>query len=346
MQQKVFEELFDRYLQNTITEMEKKQLMDIIKNQEYEEFVKEKIVLLLENKENTARLDKQKSDGILTFILSSAQGKVVSIHSRKKRKKQMIRAFLTIAASIALLLGIKNIVFRTNTNETAPTKVEQVTEKEDPILVFTGKQLIHLPDGSTILLNDTSSIQYDQTTFNDKTREVRLYGEAYFDIKHNKSKPFIVHTGKVHTEVLGTAFNINAYKTSQNIEITVTRGKVQVGDSKKVYAVITPNQQITVNKNTLSYQQNMVDAEEIVKWKSNYLILENSNMEEAIAQISVKYKVAITLANENIKNCRITASFLNEENLDHVLKVICSVIETNYHYTENGSIVIDGKGCE
>lgn len=346
MQQKVFEELFERYLQNTITEVEKQQLMELVKNEDYEEFVKEKIALLLEEKENIVVLDKQKSDAILNYILAATpETKVIAMDSREKRHKQLVRVLWATAASVALFLLVRNTIFTTKNIDTAPTKVEQV-ETVDPILAFTGKQLIHLPDGSTILLNENSSIQYDQTTFNDKTREVRLYGEAYFDIKHNKSKPFIVHTGKVHTKVLGTAFNINAYKNAQNIEVTVTRGKVQVGDAEKVYAIITPNQQIRVNKNTLAYQQNIVDAEEIVKWKSNYLILENNNMEEAIAQISDKYKVTITLGNENIKNCSITASFLNEENLDHVLKVICSVTETNYHYTENGSIVIEGKGCE
>jgi len=50
--------------------------------------------------------------------------------------------------------------------------------------------------------------------------------------------------------------------------------------------------------------------------------------------------------NENIKNCRITASFLNDEDLDHILKVVCSVIEVNYSYTDSGSIILEGKGCQ
>ncbi|HEU0125107.1 MAG TPA: DUF4974 domain-containing protein, partial [Flavobacterium sp.] len=131
-----------------------------------------------------------------------------------------------------------------------------------------------------------------------------------------------------------------------NIEVTVARGKVQVGDTEKIYGVITPNQQIKVDKTTLNYQQNTVSAAVVTEWKSNYLILDDINMAEAVSLISQKYKVSILIANDKIKNCRITASFLNEEDLDHVLKVICSVIETEYRYNKAGSIVIDGKGCE
>ncbi len=101
-----------------------------------------------------------------------------------------------------------------------------------------------------------------------------------------------------------------------------------------------------MNKSTLDFEQNNVSAAVVTEWKSNYLILDDINMEEAVALISQKYKVQIVLANEKIKSCRITASFLNEEDLNHVLKVISSVTETEYRYNKTGSVILDGKGCE
>lgn len=344
MHQKVFEELLESYLQNTISEVEKQQLMEIIRNGMHDDFIKEKITMLLQENKGLELLDTQKSDSILKYILSSPSTKVIPI--RDKSSKKTIRVILSIAAAITILFTIRSVFFYTNTPDPLKTTTSETAEEVNPILAFSGKQLIHLPDGSTILLNENSSIEYNQDTFNAKTREVTLTGEAYFDIKRNETKPFIVHTDKIQTKVLGTAFNINAYSKSGKIEVTVTRGKVQVGDVEKVYGVITPNQQITVNKTTLDHTQNTVNAEAVVEWKSKYLILDNINMEEAIALISQKYKVPITLSNENIKNCRITASFLNDEDLDHILKVVCSVIETEYHYTKNGAIVLEGKGCE
>lgn len=341
MQQKTFEELFESYLQDNLSEENRQKLMDMIQQGVHDDFIKEKIRMLLNKHENVELLDKQKGDSILSYILSNPSEKIIPI--RKKSQGKRVRLLLAAAAAITILFAVRSVFFYNSTQDPLKTESERV-EEINSVLTFNGKQLIHLPDGSTIILNDKSSITYDQNDFNNKTREVTLSGEAYFDIKRNEKKPFIVHTGKVNTKVLGTAFNINAYNTS--IKVTVTRGKVQVGDLKRVYGIITPNQQIVVNKSTLVYEQNNVNAATAVEWKSNYLILDDLNMKDAVALISQKYKVQILLSNEKIRNCRITASFLNEEDLDHVLKVVCSVIETEYHYDQNGVIILEGKGCE
>lgn len=348
MQQKIFEELFENYLQKKLSEGEEQKLMELIKNGAHDDFVKEKIQFML--KENTASevLDKEQGDSILKYILSQPnhETKVITLEPQNRNRKKVVR-FILAAASIIVLIAIGNtFFFKSKTSLPNTPVVEQAVIAENTLVAFSGKQLVRLPDGSTVILNDNSSLKYNQSSFNNKTREVTLTGEAFFDIKRNKTKPFIVHTGKVQTKVLGTAFNINARNSSDNIEVTVTRGKVQVGDTEKIYGIITPNQQIKVNKNTLLFEQNTISAAVVTEWKSNYLILDDINMEEAVALISQKYKVHILLSNEKIKNCRITASFLNEEDLDHVLKVICSVTETEYRYNKAESIILDGKGCE
>ncbi|WP_417941281.1 FecR family protein [Flavobacterium sp. RS13.1] len=347
MSQKKFEELFESYLKDKLSEAEQQQMMEIIQQGTYDDFLKEKIQNMLEKDEVTEVIDKKQGDDILQYILSkpSTECKVLPLKPRKRNRKKILQSILA-AASIIALAAIGNSLFFKPQSPTAEPVINKEIATENTLIDFSGKQLIHLPDGSTVILNDKSSLKYDQRSFNNKTREVTLTGEAFFDIKRNETKPFIVHTGKVQTKVLGTAFNINARNSSKNIEVTVTRGKVQVGDTEKIYGVITPNQQIKVNKSTLDFEQNNVSAAVVTEWKSKYLILDDINMEEAIALISQKYKVQISLANEKIKNCRITASFLNDEDLDHVLKVISSVIETEYRYNKTGSVILDGKGCE
>ncbi|OIV40221.1 FecR family protein [Flavobacterium johnsoniae] len=347
MQQKKFEDLFESYLQNNLSELEQQEMMEIIAQGTHDDFIKEKIQLMLNENNAVEAIDHKQGEFILNYILSKPQNepKVFTLEPERKNRKKIVR-FVFAAASIALLAFIGSTFFF-KSNPVVPAATIEQPVKESSLIAFSGKQLVHLPDGSTILLNDNSSLKYDQDAFGTKTREVTLTGEAFFDIKRNEQKPFIVHTGKVQTRVLGTAFNINARSSSDNIEVTVARGKVQVGDTEKVYGVITPNQQIKVNRTTLNYEQhNNVSAAIVTEWKSNYLILDDINMQEAVALISQKYKVQILLSNEKIKNCRITASFLNEEDLDHVMKVICSVIETEYHYNKAGNILLDGKGCE
>jgi len=346
MQQNKFEDLFESYLQNNLSETEKKQMMEIIKEGSYDDFLKEKIHFILKNEESSEVLDKGHDDLILNYILSTTEDhtKVIRLDQEKKNKRKKIIRLVSGVAAVILIALASTFYFKSQTVISPALQQPQIVE--NTAVDFSGKQLVRLPDGSTVLLNDNSTLKYDQKDFNSKTREVTLTGEAFFDIKRNEEKPFIVHTGKVETKVLGTAFNINAFNSSDNIEVTVARGKVQVGDNEKIYGVITPNQQIKVNKSTFSFQQNNVSATVVTEWKSNYLILDDINMQEAALLISHKYKVEIVLANDKIKNCRITASFLNDEDLDHVLKVVSSVIETEYRYNKAGAIIIDGKGCE
>ncbi|SNR76432.1 FecR family protein [Flavobacterium sp. ov086] len=347
MKKEIFEKLVEGYLQNTLSQAELNRLMQEIKSDEHDDFIKEKIYALLQENVATDSIDQQKDEHILKQILSqpTAIPPIISIQQKRKKRKSSLY-FIYAAATITVLIALGSVFFYKEQSSLPSITIKENTIAKKDILAFNGKQVIHLPDGSTIILNDNSSIEYDQKAFNDTIREVTLLGEAYFDIKRNEKKPFIVHTGKVSTKVLGTAFNINAYGESDKIKVTVERGKVQVGDTQKIYGVITPNEQITVNKNTLDFEQKKVKVEIATAWKSNYLILDNINMEEATSLISQKYKVSITLSNQDIKNCRITASFLNDEDLEHILKVVCSVIEANYHYNSNGSIVLEGKGCQ
>jgi len=347
MQQKKFEELFEGYLQNTLSDAEQQQMMEIMQQGEHDDFLKEKIHDMLKSDYVTDVMDKKQSDDILNYILSKPNSESKVLDLNPKRRRKVFLQSLFAAASIALLIALGNsLFFKQKATPPTITPETPAVVAQNTLIDFSGKQLVHLPDGSTVLLNDNSTLKYDQNSFDSKTREVTLTGEAFFDIKHNPEKPFIVHTGKVQTRVLGTAFNINAQNSLDNIEVTVARGKVQVGDVEKVYGVITPNQQIKVNKSNLSFEQNNVSAAIVTEWKSNYLILDDLNMAEAVSLISQKYKVQILISNEKIKNCRITASFLNEEDLDHVLKVISSVIETEYRYNKAGNVVLDGKGCE
>ncbi|MFB9076296.1 FecR family protein [Flavobacterium procerum] len=346
MQQKKFEELFEGYLQNNLSDAEQHQMMEIIQQGEHDDFLKEKIHEMLKSDYVTDVMDKKQSDDILNYILSKPENEPKVVDLNPNRRRKVVLQSLAVAASIALLVALGNSLFFKQKTVTTIAPETPAVVAQNTQIDFSGKQLVRLPDGSTVLLNDNSTLKYDQNSFDSKTREVTLTGEAFFDIKHNPEKPFIVHTGKIQTRVLGTAFNINAKNSSDDIEVTVARGKVQVGDVEKVYGVITPNQQIKVNKNTMNFEQNNVSAAVVTEWKSNYLILDDLNMAEAASLIAQKYKVQILISNEKIKNCRITASFLNEEDLDHVLKVISSVIETEYRYNKAGNVILDGKGCE
>lgn len=205
------------------------------------------------------------------------------------------------------------------------------------------RQIIHLPDGSTVILNANSKLDYP-SAFNGKTREVYLSGEAYFDIKHHSLQPFLVHTGNITTKVLGTAFDIKAYPGDIAIDVTVTRGRVQVLKGNKSLGLITVNQQIAYSKITEAAEKRVVDTRPVIAWKPEDIIFNDITMAEAVKKIESKFNVTIEFVNPAIKNCRVSATFSEEDVLDEMLTVLCAVSKAGYTF-QNNKILIDGKGC-
>jgi ferric-dicitrate binding protein FerR (iron transport regulator) len=205
------------------------------------------------------------------------------------------------------------------------------------------KQVIHLPDGSTVILNADSKLDYP-AAFAGKYREVFLSGEGYFDIVRHSRMPFLVHTGNITTRVLGTAFNIKAYPADESIEVTVTHGKVQVERENKNMGLLTDSQQISFHKKTEEYIQKKVDTRLVVAWKPAEIRLDDVTMEEAAEKIGQRFNVLIEFANPAIKACCVTATFYEDDMLNEIMTVICGVSQSNFSIHDD-KIIIDGKGC-
>jgi ferric-dicitrate binding protein FerR (iron transport regulator) len=251
------------------------------------------------------------------------------------------RVWWLAAAAVIMLAIVAGVMLLTPAGE--PTAPAQLAEVMPQPVVLSGKQYVRLPDGSAVLLNDESELRYEPG-FATATRDVFLTGEAYFDIKHNPEKPFRVHTGKVITTVLGTAFNVRAWPQAGEVKVTVDRGKVQVGDSSRTYGTITRDQQIAVNTATYDFRQSDVKATLATEWKSTYLILEDISLVDAAALIEARYHIRIQFENEGLKACRVSATFLNDEDIAQVMTVLTTVTGSTYAQ-QNNSIVLHGPGC-
>lgn len=207
------------------------------------------------------------------------------------------------------------------------------------------KRQIKLADGSQIWVNAGSELKYPQT-FNGKTREVYLSGEAYFDIKHDASRPFLIHSGSVITTVLGTAFDIKEDQHNHTIVVTVTRGKVSVSQDNKVLGILTPNQQLSFNVQNQHAEQQQVDASQAIAWQQNDVHFEDLSFAEAATILEKRFNTHIIFSNEKVKKCRFTGTSLGGNRLDQILKVICALNNATYQKRTDGSILIDGPGCE
>lgn len=149
---------------------------------------------------------------------------------------------------------------------------------------------IRLPDGSRVWLNAGSSLTYSPTLMKDGKRQVKLLGEAYFEITKDRSKPFVVQTEKQEIEVLGTVFNVNAYSNESVTRTTLLEGGIKIKTKNKERVVrpgeqaITDGQQITIAK---------IDVENAIDWKNGDFYLNHVDFKEAMRKIARWYDVDI-----------------------------------------------------
>lgn len=341
--EKKFIYLLEAYLDGKANADEYRELMQLIKSGHYDDLLKQRIDYAIVNDGITASLDNHRAAELLHSILDSEKHAAKLIPVTKTEVKR--RRWYAVAAAAAVIIMGLTIWELNGKNNTVKSIADTEKKSSQNVPIAVEKKYIRLQDGSTVLLNEGSQLEYPDS-FTTMTREVTLTGEAYFDIKHNAARPFIVHTGNVSTTVLGTAFNIKAYPAQKQVTITVTRGKVKVSDDKKILGVLTPNESIAVDLDNKSYRQEKVNAEDAVSWKKQYLVLDNISLEEAAILIDNKYHVEISFAKEALKQCRISATFLNNENLEQVLTVVTAVVDAAYTVQPNDQVIISGEGCK
>ena len=249
------------------------------------------------------------------------------------------KRFIRMAAAAIFMGFITSLFFLFN-----GSSKKQVTVKTSLSVQHLENRVIFLPDGSTVILSPGSKLNYPSSFDGLAKREVFLKGQAFFDIKHNATRPFIVHTGKLATIVLGTAFNIKAIPGEKDITVTVTRGRVKVSNENKILGIITPNQQITYNKKKVSSIMKIVDSDSYLNWKEQDLLFDNLTVAEAAKLLEERYKVKITIRDESIGSKRFTASFPKNESFEQALKSICSFNEVAYKYNkEKATVIISNK---
>lgn len=323
-----------------MSEQEQQELMEFIRSGRYDHLLKGRIDTLFSEVNAGEDMDTERADRIRREILMTERS---DRRVMPAEKSIVIYRWIGIAATISAI-AIFSLWWLTPKVPETSSSVVAIEHVGKDQAVFSGKQFVRLPDGSTVLLNEGSQLSY-ASVFGKEVREVNLVGEGYFDVKHHPSIPFRVVTGKVTTTVLGTAFNINAYPDQNEIKVTVTRGKVKVSDDHQTFGVITKDQQIAINTVTNTPVQSTLNSESLQDWTSQYLILDDVSFEEAVNTISQKYGVEILIKNELLRRCRITATFLHNENLDQILAVVTSVVEATYEISPDNKVRINGAGC-
>lgn len=182
-----------------------------------------------------------------------------------------------------------------------------------------GQYQVVLPDGSKVWLNASSSL-YFPTAFNGPIREVVLTGEAYFEVAKNKEKPFRVKVGDMQVNVLGTHFNINAYKDESSIKTSLLEGSVKLVNGLHT-DLLKPGQQAVLNKKEDKVEIRNADMNEVVAWKNGLFQFHGADITTIMKQIGRWYDVEIAYMG-TVPARRFEGKISRDAQLSDVLKIL------------------------
>lgn len=174
-----------------------------------------------------------------------------------------------------------------------------------------------LPDDTKVWINTSSYLKYP-STFNGDMRNVYLEGEAYFEVKENKKKKFVVKTNKdFKIEVLGTEFNIEAYPQDYDIITTLVSGKVELKytdtNNKENAVIIKPGNKIAYNIKTKQIESSETPVVVATAWKDMKVVLRRTSLEETLKILGKRFDTEFTILNEKLKNNSFTGTFDDQQ---------------------------------
>jgi len=182
-----------------------------------------------------------------------------------------------------------------------------------------GQFRVTLPDGSNVWLNAASSLTYPNR-FTGNQRHVELHGEAYFEIFKDKNSPFTVTAEDANIKVLGTHFNVMAYKNEPSINTTLLEGSVSLS-SKNGHALLVPGQQGAVDNKAQNITLREVNVEDAVAWKNGYFSFRKQNLPAAMNKIARWYNVDVEYSG-NVNNKVLGGTVSRSENIQELLNYL------------------------
>lgn len=195
------------------------------------------------------------------------------------------------------------------------------------------RKIITLEDGTTIQLNNESSLKYP-ANFSGNSREVYLKGEAFFQVKHNPAKPFCVHIEHLKVQVLGTSFDIKDYSEDENVSVTVATGKVGVNKTgEKGTFLLLPGDRLSYY--TLSGQviQKKVDPQDEIAWQQGEQVFRDESLGLICRRLERWYGVSMHIQSKSLRDKKISLEIKGDD-FNSVLKMLSLVGGFHYQFKD------------
>ncbi len=285
-----------------------------------------------EGLKETGQLQKSDIDSSWNTIKKQVRINIFKIYSKEILKYAAILIF-------AFLAGTFYISYTGNKNQEV-----QYAEME---VMYGQTGHLFLFDGTEVWLNSGTKFKYPNH-FNQNERNVYIEGEAFFKVKPNKHLPFIVKTGKLEVEVLGTSFNVSAYPDESIQTVVLVEGKVQLNnlEGKKI-GEMAPGQIATKKDGDTAIQIQKADPYFYTSWKDGKITFTGEKLGEIAKKMERWYNVEIKFEKESFKDFKFSGTILRNKPIDQTIMVmeLLAPIKFNYEVKteEKNSITIKRK---
>ncbi|WP_323028189.1 FecR family protein [Gelidibacter japonicus] len=206
-----------------------------------------------------------------------------------------------------------------------------------------GQFQLTLSDGTRVWLNSETQLKYPVSFTDSESRQVELvYGEAYFEVSHStehKGSDFKVYNQNQDVQVLGTEFNIKAYKDESNIYTTLVSGKVAI-NTESTKQVLVPNQQANLDLTTDKLSIKNIDIKGEIAWIHGEFIVKNKSLKEIMKVLSRWYDMDVTFANKELENVRFVGVLGKDQNIVDILNTIKSFGVINNYEINNKKVIL------
>ncbi|MCE7058013.1 FecR domain-containing protein [Algoriphagus sp. AGSA1] len=236
-------------------------------------------------------------------------------------------------AALLLLTFALGVMYYTLPEREGTPEIKWLTYSTKPGV----KSAVTLSDGTVVKLNSSSSIRYVQN-FVGETREVYLEGEAFFEVAHDATKPFVVHTKDITTRAMGTSFNINS-AAGEKIIISLITGKVEVKsqDVTEFIDYLVPGEQIQTYASGKAWEKGAFDESVILAWLDQTIIFDRTPLPEALQMLEKWFGVSITLNDFKDHNLTLSGKYKGE--------TLVNILE-GLSYTARFRYEINGKDIQ
>lgn len=251
-----------------------------------------------------------------------AEPEPIKISEIPAKQFSILKEILKIA-SVALLTLSIGTVYQTHKSANEPIAMQSIT-------IPAGQYIkMSLSDGTIVWLNARTTLTYP-ANFNTKQRTVELNGEAYFEVAKKEDCPFIVKTHKYNVEVLGTQFNIEAYKDKGDFTATLMQGKVRIlsAEDPEVSLILNPDTKAVCENGKLIVQN--IDDYTHYRWREGLICFKDESFADIMGDFEKYYGVTIHINNSNVSKYSYTGKFRQTDGVDYALRILQRDIDFKY----------------